>query len=114
MIASDRAASQAPTPSASGGERDTVTQTGRLTAISDTSVTAQSSNGYTRSYRITPDTATIDPSDHRTHSPSAQFSMNEAVTIVATLANGAATATAVADQSVVDGNGPPMDGDGSD
>jgi hypothetical protein len=100
--------SPAPPP---GPQAATVTQTGRITAISETSITAQSSNGFTRSYTITPQTTSIGL--HQGASPRDRYSVNDVVTIVATLSGGAATATAVTSERFADLNGPPMDAPGS-
>jgi hypothetical protein len=66
-----------------GGYTTSLTQTGTLTAVSETSVTAKSADGYTKTYVLT--------SSH------GRFAVNDVVTIEATLADGVATVTGLAD-----------------
>ena len=94
-------------PSVEGGA--TSNQTGRVLAVSDTSMTAQSPDGIVRTYELTPATAKITDDGAGTGSAPDQFAVNQVVTIVATVDQGTATATAVADQRVASGQGAPMD-----
>lgn len=88
----------APPPAA---ERQ-VSQEGTLVAVSAGSVTARSSDGITRTYLLTPDTAVITRAGGR-------FAVNDEVAIVGTIQNGTALATAVAHRELGHGAGPPMD-----
>jgi hypothetical protein len=90
-------------------QEQTVTQTGRVTAISAGWVTAQSSDGYTQTYRIAPDTTAV-PTPADGHAPvGEQFAVDQVVTIVATVSDGTATATAMAEQAATGSNGLPQD-----
>jgi hypothetical protein len=85
-----------------------VIQDGTLIAVSHDSVTARSANGYTRTYRITPDTTAI-AGGCETSATASHFAVNDEVEIVGTIDQGTAVATAVADGDVAHLNGPPMD-----
>ncbi|WP_244184874.1 hypothetical protein [Mycobacterium scrofulaceum] len=85
-----------------------VRQEGTVIAVSAGSVTARSTNGYTQTYLVTPDTALIghggQPAGSAKH-----FAVNDHVDIVGTIQDGTAMATAVADRDAGRGDGPPMD-----
>ena len=88
----------------------TVEQVGNVVAITDTSLTAISSDGTIRTYLITPLTTAVTVAPSRHESASSQFSLNDLVSIVGTVDGGTFTATVLVDQALADGNGPPMDG----
>lgn len=75
-----------------------VTQQGTVIAVTPESLTAKTADGATQTYAITPDTNAITP-----------FTVNDVVTVVGTRQGGAVVATAVAEQSAVGPQGPPMD-----
>ncbi|MGZ4510835.1 MAG: hypothetical protein ACXVX4_05690 [Mycobacterium sp.] len=85
-----------------------VRQEGTVIAVSPGSVTARSANGYTQTYRVTPNTTLIghggQPATAAPHS-----TINDHVDIVGTIQDGTALATAVADRDAGHGDGPPMD-----
>jgi hypothetical protein len=86
-----------------------VSQEGTLTAVSADSVTARSTNGYTQTYRVGPNTTLITDGGSQFASATSRFKVNDEVEIVGTIQGGAALATAVADREVGHGDGPPMD-----
>ena len=90
-------------------QQQTVTQTGRVTAISAGWVTAQSSDGYTQTYRIAADTAVVATTAGGNAPVGEQFAVDQVVTIVATVSGDTATATAMADQAATGDAGPPQD-----
>lgn len=94
-----------PVPAATA----TVNETGRVLAISDTSMTAQRFDGAVRTYQLTPNTASFTAAGGRSGTASEEFAVNEVVTVVANVSHGTATATAVADHSVTGPDGPPME-----
>ncbi|MCG5432935.1 hypothetical protein LV457_11640 [Mycobacterium sp. MYCO198283] len=71
-----------------GGYRTTVTQTGTLTAVTDTSITAKSEDDYTRTYVL--DTSTQTRSRDR-------LQVGDTAAITATVTDGNAVATTVAE-----------------
>lgn len=85
-----------------------VRQEGTVIAVSADSVTARSPNGYTQTYRVTPNTTVISRSGQPLTGAS-HFTVNEQVDIVGTIEGGTALATAVADRGTAGGDGPPMD-----
>jgi hypothetical protein len=87
-----------------------VSQEGVLIAVSADSVTARSANGYTQTYRITPDTTVVTAKGSQPVSATSHFRVNEEVAIVGTATRGGtALATTVAERDLGFGNGPPMD-----
>jgi hypothetical protein len=86
-----------------------VRQEGTVIAVSAGSVTARSANGYTQTYLVTPNTTVITNGGTQTATAASHFTINDRVDIVATIRNGTALATTVADRDIADGNGPPMD-----
>jgi hypothetical protein len=87
-----------------------VSQEGRLVAVSPTSVTAQSVDGFARTYLVTSETNAITANGSKIGGAGTTFAVNDVVSIVGVVRDGTAVATAVADQSVSKLNGPPMDG----
>jgi hypothetical protein len=86
-----------------------VSQEGRLIAVSSNSVTAQSANGFTQTYFITPNTTTVTHDSGQPSSATSHFAVNDEVEIVGTVQDGTAVATAVADRDMTGIHGPPMD-----
>jgi hypothetical protein len=90
-----------------------VSQDGTLIAVSAESVTARSANGYTQTYRVSPNTALITAGCNAGKSQPApatsRFNVNDEVEIVGTIQGGTALATAVADRDAGHGGGAPMD-----
>jgi hypothetical protein len=80
-----------------GGYMTEMVQTGKVTAVSDTSITAKSVDGFTQTYTITSGSTAAN----------SHVAVNDTVTVHATLADGTATAT-----SVVEGAGPGQGGSG--
>ncbi|OBG31250.1 hypothetical protein [Mycobacterium sp. E3198] len=85
-----------------------VRQEGTVIAVSADSVTARSADGYTQTYLVTPNTAFI-TNGGRSASAASYFAINDHVSIIGTIRNGTALATAVADRDVANGSGSPMD-----
>jgi hypothetical protein len=79
----------------SGGYTTVLMQTGVLTAASDTSITAKSADGFTQTYALGRPAANL------------QLAVNDMVTVHATLANGIATTTVVAEGGDAGPGGPP-------
>lgn len=96
-------------PHVSQPVRQPVRQQGTLIAVSAGSVTARSANGYTQTYRVTPNTTVIVDGGGQSVAATPHFTINDQVDIVGTIEDGTALATAVADRSPADGAGPPMD-----
>ncbi|OPX13413.1 hypothetical protein B1790_00080 [Mycobacterium sp. AT1] len=87
-----------------------VSQEGRLVAVTETSVTAESTDGFARTYAITPETNAITAAGSAIGGAATSFSVDDEVSIVGVLRDGKAVATAVAHKQVSNLNGPPMDG----
>jgi predicted PurR-regulated permease PerM len=102
------AAREAPGPAPAG--QQPLRQQGRLVAVSPTSVTAESVDGFARTYVITSETNAITAAGSRIGGAATTFAVNDVVSIVGVLRDGTAVATAVADQRVSNLDGPPMDG----
>ncbi|OBG28770.1 hypothetical protein [Mycobacterium sp. 852002-51057_SCH5723018] len=86
-----------------------VRQEGTVIAVSADSVTARSANGYTQTYRVTPNTTVISRGVGQPASAASHFTVNDQVDIVGTIQDGTALATAVADRGESNGDGAPMD-----
>lgn len=86
-----------------------VRQEGTVIAVSADSVTARSANGYTQTYRVTPNTTVISRDGGQSVTGASRFTVNDHVEIVGTIEGGTVLATAVADRGTPDGDGPPMD-----
>lgn len=87
-----------------------VSQEGRLVAVTPTSVTAQSIDGFARTYVINAETNAITEHGSLIGSAATAFEVNDEVSIVGVVRDGTVVATAVADKQVSNLNGPPMDG----
>ncbi|MCV7419382.1 hypothetical protein H7K45_02410 [Mycobacterium yunnanensis] len=90
--------------------QEPVSQVGRLVAVTPSSVTAKSDDGFARTYLITPETNAITATGSAVGGAASAFAVNDEVSIVGVVRGGTAVATAVAHQQVSDLNGPPMDG----
>lgn len=86
-----------------------VTQRGTVVAVTADSVTTRSDDGLLQTYRITPDTTAVTADRQQPASPAASFAVDDRVAVFATVQAGQPVATAVADQSAVGPDGPPMD-----
>jgi hypothetical protein len=86
-----------------------VSQEGKLVAVSPTSVTAQSVDGFARTYVINSETNAITERGSLIGGAGTTFEVNDEVSIVGVVRDGTAVATAVADKQVSNLNGPPMD-----
>ena len=87
-----------------------VSQVGKLVSVTPTSVTAESVDGFARTYVITPETNAITAAGSAVGAAATSFAVDDEVSIVGVLRDGTAVATAVAHQQVSNLNGPPMDG----
>lgn len=86
-----------------------VRQEGTIVAVSADSLTARSADGYTQTYRVTPNTTVVSRGGRQLVSGASHFAINEHVEIVGTVQGGTVLATAVADRGLSNGDGPPMD-----
>ncbi|WP_197383182.1 hypothetical protein [Mycolicibacterium mengxianglii] len=104
-----------PAPSAyTAPQPQPLSQEGTVVAVTSNSITARSADGFTQTYRVTPDTTAVTSTGGASFNgaptpEAAPFSVNDEVAIQATMTAGLATATAVADSAVVGGHGMPMD-----
>lgn len=106
----DGSATAAREPAASApAAPQPLSQEGRLVAVTPTSVTAQSVDGFARTYLIDAQTNAITVSGSSAGGAGTTFSVNDEVAIVGVVRDGTAVATAVADRRVSNLNGPPMD-----
>lgn len=87
-----------------------LSQEGRLVAVTPTSVTAESVDGFARTYVINSETNAITAAGSSIGGAGTFFAVNDEVSIVGIVQGGTAVATAVADKQVSNLNGPPMDG----
>ncbi|RLK58233.1 hypothetical protein [Actinokineospora cianjurensis] len=87
----------------SGGTTTRVLQTGEVTAISATELTAVSEDGYTKTYTITADT---DLTTSTAAGASDDIASGDTVTVVATVSGDTATATTVREQGTEGGQPP--------
>ena len=97
-----------PRPAHQAAQEQSLTQEGRLIAVTPNSLTAQSVDGMIRTYTITPETTAITV-EGGTQSAAAAFAVDDEVTVVGTRQGAAVVATAVADKSSVGPQGRPMD-----
>jgi hypothetical protein len=86
-----------------------ISQEGTLVAVSADSVTARGADGLDRTYALNADTAAITGAGSQVGSAGSTFAVNDEVSIVGVMLDGTPVATAVADRSVSNLNGPPMD-----
>ena len=95
---------------ARAAQQQPVSQVGRLVAVTPTTVTAESVDGFARTYVITPETNAITAAGSAVGGAATSFAVDDQVSIVGVVRDGTAVATAVAHQQVSNLNGPPMDG----
>jgi hypothetical protein len=108
-LVSPEPSTAATNPAPQATQEQPLTQQGRLIAVTPDSLTAQSADGLTRTYTITPSTTAITDAGGQTASAAAAFAVNDEVTVVGTRQGGVVVATAVADKSAVGPAGRPMD-----
>jgi hypothetical protein len=82
-----------------------VRQEGTVVAVTADTVTARSPDGYTQTYRVTPNTALVTESGSQSIAVPSHFAVNDHIAIVGTIRGGTALATEVAER----GDGRPMD-----
>ena len=87
-----------------------VSQEGTVVAVSPDSMTARSSNGFARTYRINSETTAITDRGSRVGGADSAFTVNDQVSILAVVQDGTAIATTVAGRDATELAGPPMDG----
>lgn len=97
-------------PAAAPAVQQPISQEGRLVAVSPTSVTAESIDGYARTYLIDSQTNAITTRGSSIGGAANAFAVNDEVAIVGVVRDGRAVATAVAAKQVSNLDGPPMDG----
>jgi hypothetical protein len=85
-----------------------VRQEGTVIAVTADSVTARSADGYTQTYRVTPNTTVISRDGSQPVTGASHFTVNDHVEIFGMIEGGTVLATAVADRGA-SGDGPPMD-----
>jgi hypothetical protein len=90
-----------------------VRQEGTVVAVSADSVTARSADGYTQTYRVTPNTTVISRDGRQPATGASHFTVNDQVDIIGTIEGGTALATAVADRGTTNSDGSPMDSVGA-
>lgn len=95
--------------SSASAAQQPLSQEGRLVAVSPTSVTALSIDGFARTYVIDSQTNAITLKGSSIGGAGSTFAVNDEVAIVGVVRDGKAVATAVADRQVTNLNGPPMD-----
>jgi hypothetical protein len=103
-------ATAARRPAAVTAVQQPISQEGRLVAVSPTSVTAESVDGFARTYVIDSQTNAITTKGSLIGGAATAFAVNDEVAIVGVVRDGTAVATAVAEKRVSNLNGPPMDG----
>lgn len=108
VVSGDATASEAPAPVPAVAQP--IAQEGRIVAVSPTSVTAQSVDGFARTYLIDSQTNAITTQGSLVGQAATAFSVNDEVAIVGIVRDGTAVATAVAEKQVSNLDGPPMDG----
>lgn len=86
-----------------------VAQHGTVVAVTADSVTTRSDDGVVQTYRITPNTTAVTVDRQQAATPAASFSVDDRVSVFATVQSGQPVAAAVADQAAVGPDGPPMD-----
>lgn len=108
VVSSD--ATPAPTPAAAPTVQQPLSQEVKIVAVSPTSVTAESVDGFARTYVIDSQTNAITTRGSLIGGAATAFAVNDEVAIVGVVREGTAVATAVAQKQVSELNGPPMDG----
>jgi hypothetical protein len=85
-------------------------QEGRLVAVTPTSMTAETVDGFARTYVINSETNAITAGGSMIGGAATSFAVDDEVSIIGFVQGGTPVATAVADKQVSNLNGPPMDG----
>lgn len=99
----------APRPVQAVAAPTLVQQVGRIIAVTEYSVTTRADDGTVMTFLITPNTNRIGVGDAGEGSAATQFAPDQLVTVVGKIQNGTTVATALADDSAVGPDGPPMD-----
>ena len=99
----------AAVPAVSTAAAQSISQEGRLVAVTPTSLTARGADGVARTYVVTAQTHAITGSGSQVGDTVGTFSVDDEVAIVGVVRDGTAVATAVAHRTVSALNGPPMD-----
>ncbi|BBY31663.1 hypothetical protein GCM10023114_32850 [Mycolicibacterium sediminis] len=99
----------AAAPTISSAAAQTISQEGRLVAVTPTSLTARGADGVARTYAVTAQTNAITASGSQLGDAVGTFSVDDEVAIVGVVRDGTAVATAVAHRAVSALNGPPME-----
>ncbi len=86
-----------------------IQRTGRVAAVSATSLTTTAADGRVTTFRITPDTAVITAPGTSTPFSVASFAPAQHVVVVGVVRDGVPVATAIADPAAAGPAGPPMD-----
>jgi hypothetical protein len=86
-----------------------VTQEGRLIAISPDSLTAQGPDGVARTYRVDDQTHGVTAAGSQMGGTAESFTLNDEVSIIGVTRGGDSVATTVVHRDVANLNGPPMD-----
>ncbi|MBJ7337936.1 hypothetical protein [Mycolicibacterium sp.] len=86
-----------------------LSQQGKIVAVTPNSVTAESLDGFARTYVINAETNAITERGSLIGGAGTAFAVNDEVSIVGIVRDGTAVATAVADKDVSSLDGPPMD-----
>lgn len=102
-------ATPAHVASASVPTVQSISQQGRLVAVTPTSVTALGADGVARTYVVDSNTNAITGAGSQVGNTAGTFSVNDEVAIVGEVRDGTAVATAVAHRDVSALNGPPME-----
>ncbi|MDZ4270209.1 MAG: hypothetical protein U1D00_31785 [Mycobacterium sp.] len=102
-------AAPAPRPVQAVAAPTPVQQVGRIVAVTEDSVTTRAHDGTVTTFVITPNTNKIGVNENGTGSATTQFVPDQLVTVVGKIQNGTTVATALADDSAVGPDGPPMD-----
>lgn len=109
-VVSDDATAQRSPAAAPPAVQQPISQEGRIVAVSPTSVTAESVDGFARTYVIDSQTNAITMQGSLVGGAATAFAINDEVAIVGIVRDGTAVATAVAEKQVSNLDGPPMDG----
>lgn len=95
-------------PGSSGGYQTEDTQRGSVTAVSGSSITVKSADGFTKTYKVTTSTQVDEQSDGI-----GSVKVGHQVSVLATVSGAAATATSIQDLSLSQAGGFPPGGNSS-
>lgn len=96
-------------PAVPAASDQTIVQEGTIVAVTPTSVTAVGADGVARTYLVDGQTNAITSDGSRVGAAVTAFAVDDPVSIVGVVRNGAPVATAVAHRDVTGLGGPPMD-----